>query len=415
MVRKLKSFILFAAVLAALLPTACTDDESGIGLSLIDPTTQYTGLHDTLYADYAYSQRDDSLLTSNYSFGIVGNHADATFGRVTSTLYTQIALASLDNSINLSEATFDSVVLCLWIDGLYPDTTADYNFHFEVMQLAEPVLGDTTYFSFQTMPVDGSRKFFDGNVTVHAHDSIVRLKLGGDIISVINQSADSKEEFIEKTKGLRIRIVDDADMGMLGIDFSNSRTRLSAYYNMYGNDSNEYKFEIGAGAAHFTHFEHDYTGTTFGADSINGMQRMYLEPLGGYNARINFNTQLQAFHLAHPTATVHYAELRLPTAPESDNMKPDNILVLTKNANGNESYIDDWIDPYTYHGYDGSYDSEKSYYRIRVTQHLQGLLRQGEDKGFMLVLNSRRSAAHRTILYGPEGAKKPMIVFVYSE
>lgn len=415
MVRNLKSFIFFAAVLAALLPTACTDDESGIGLSLIDPTTQYNGLHDTIYADFAYSLRDDSLLTSNYSFGIIGNYADATFGKVSSTLYTQIALATLDNSINLTEATFDSVVLSLWIDGLYPDTAADYNFHFEVMQLAEPVLSDTTYFSFQSMPVNESRKFFDGNVTVHAHDSIVRLKLGGDIISVINQPADSKEEFIDKTKGLCIRIVADGDQGMLGIDFSNTFTRLSAYYNMYGNDSNEYKFEIGAGAAHFTHFEHDYTGTAFGADSIGGAQRMYLEPLAGYNARIVFNNQLQAFHQAHPTATVHYAELRLPTASEADNMKPDNILALTKNANGNETYIDDWIDPYTYRGYDGAYNSENGYYRIRVTQHMQGLLRQGEDNGFLLVLNSRRSAAQRTILYGPEGTKKPMIVFVYSE
>ena len=415
MVRKLKSFIFFAAVLAALLPTACTDDESGIGLSLIDPTTQYNGLHDTLYADFAYSLRDDSLLTSNYSFGIIGNYADASFGKVSSTLYTQIALATLDNSINLTEATFDSVVLSLWVDGLYPDTAVDYNFHFEVMQLAEPVLSDTTYFSFQSMPVNESRKFFDGNVTVHAHDSIVRLKLGGDIISVINQPADSKEEFIDKTKGLCIRIVADGDQGMLGIDFSNTLTRLSAYYNMYGNDSNEYKFEIGAGAAHFTHFEHDYTGTAFGADSIGGAQRMYLEPLAGYNARIVFNNQLQAFHQAHPTATVHHAELLMPVDASATGLRPDRILALRKSENGNDNYINDLIDPYTLSGFDGKYDEARGCYRLRVTQHVQGMLRRGEDLGTLLVLNSRRSDAASTIINGHLAANPIRIEIIFSE
>ena len=113
------------ALLLAL--TACNDKETEIGLGLTDPATLYNGKADTIYASSAYSLRDDSLLTSNYSFGIIGNYNDPTFGRVSSTLYSQIGLASGMSSINFDEVTIDSVVLTLVSDGLFPDTDGTYN------------------------------------------------------------------------------------------------------------------------------------------------------------------------------------------------------------------------------------------------------------------------------------------------
>jgi hypothetical protein len=55
---------------------------------------------------------------------------------------------------------------------------------------------------------------------------------------------------------------------------------------------------------------------------------------------------------------------------------------------------------------------------MRITQHLQGLLRQGTDRGNLLLLNSRRHAAPRAILYGngiADTTQRPRIVFIYSE
>ena len=61
-------------------------------------------------------------------------------------------------------------------------------------------------------------------------------------------------------------------------------------------------------------------------------------------------------------------------------------------------------------------NEDKGYYRIRCTQHLQEMLREGHDNGTLLLLDERRSKAARTIINGPLQATNPMkICFVYSE
>ena len=412
----MKKLLLAAAALLLLAATACTDEESELGLGLTDPATLYNGHTDTLCADMAYSLRDDSLVTSNFSYGIIGNHTDATFGRVSSMLFTQIGLASGMSTINFDEVNIDSVVLALVVDGLYPDTTASYSFHFEVMQLAEQLLSDTDYYSFDTLAVNPSATFFNAPVTVTAHDTVVRLRLSTNINSVLSQSNDSAG-FMAATKGLRIRITDAGDEGMLSINFASTLTCMTAYYH-YGTDTMPYNYQFltGAGVTHFTNFRHDFSGTIFnGQDSLDGSQLLYLVPLAGYNIRLGFDTELKAFHAAHPMAVIHHAELLLPTASSAPTLYPEQLVALRVNDGGTLSFIPDYADAYTYRGFDGKYDENRGLYRLRVTQHLQQLLRQGCDNGMSVMLDARRSSARRTILNGPQASNPPKIVFVYTE
>lgn len=409
--------ILLPALGALLLAfAACSDKETEIGLGLTDPSTLYNGKSDTLYATSAYSLRDDSLLTSNYSYGIIGNYTDPVFGRVSSTLYSQIGLASGMSSINFDEVTIDSVVLSLVSDGLFPDTTGSYSLHFVVRQLAQPLLSDTDYYSFDSLPVDLSATFFDQTVTVNANDTIVRLCLSPAINSVLAQSGES-EEFLESTKGLSISIANDADEGMLSINFASSLTCLTAHYH-YGTDTIPYHYEflVGGGVAHFTHFSHDYSGTIFaGNDSIDGSQLLYLEPMAGFNARLNFDSAIRSFREAHPLAVIHHAELLLPTDASAPAAKPDQLVLLSVQEDGSQAMVADYTDAYTYRGFDGTYDNDRSLYRIRITQHLQHLLRVGHDYGITVLLDARRSSALRTILTGPQNSNKPKIAFIYTE
>lgn len=414
-----KGLLALAAVVTMLLPTACTDEESALGIDLVDTATLYNGLTDTLYADNAWSEHEDSLLTSNYTFGIIGNYTDATFGKVSSWLYTQIALSPNSNDIAFDNSLeIDSVVLTLAKNQLFPDTGRVYDFHFEVKQLAEPLLTDTSFYADDVLPVDESRVFFDDVVKVRELDSVITLKLDPSIYGVIRRTATA-EEFIQHTKGLRVRITDAGDEGMISIDFSLATTCLRTYYHyMNGSDTTQgyYTFLLGAGTSHFTHFEHDYSGTQFAnRNRFPGTYRLFLEPLGGHQVRLSFDRDLQAFRAAHPWAVIHHAELVLSLSPESPSQHPDQILTLGKDVDGSDVYIDDLIDLYTYAGYDGTYHEDGNYYRMRVTQHLQGLMRQGNDPGMLLLLNSRRNAAQRAIFYGLESANRPRIIFVYTE
>lgn len=415
-----KGLLALTAVAMMALQTACTDEESALGIDLVDTATLYDGITDTIYADTAWTELEDSLLTSNYSFGIIGNYSDATFGKVSSWLYTQIALPPNTNDIAFDQSlVIDSVVMTLAKSQLFPDTSRTYNFHFEVMQLAEPLVSDTSFYAENTLPVDESKVFYNGTVVVGERDTVISFKLHPSFYSVIRRTATA-EEFIQQTKGLRVRLTSAGDEGMVSIDFSSSNTSLRAFYHYTsGSDTTQgfYTFLLGAGTSHFTHFEHDYTGTLFnGHPRLPGTLRLYLEPMGGHQVRLSFDRAIRAFLEEHPWAVIHHAELLLSLSPESPAMHPDQILALGKQADGSDAYIDDLIDLYTLSGYDGTYHEEGNLYRMRVTQHLQGLLRQGEDRGLLLLLNSRRNAAQRAIFHGTLSEdKRPRIVFVYTE
>ena len=400
-------------LLLCTLSQSCSDDESMLGFNLVDSNTLYDGQQATLTADRALSVRDDSLLTSNYSFGIIGNYHNATFGKVSATLYTQIALPENTSSINMTNNVIDSVVLLLAKERVYPDTGATYHFHFEVMQLAEAIQTDSAYYSTDMLPVDNNGLYFDDDVTITPADTIIRLKLDNAIAEILSQEATA-EEFLQRTKGLRIRLTEAGDEGMFSINFSAVSTCLTVYHH-FDTLHAEYTFLLGTGVTHFMHFDHDYTGSvTAGADSLDGSQALYLEPLGGYNILVGFNDAVQAFAAAHPTATVHHAELLMPATASASEPMPDRILALSKSEDGNDTYINDLIDPYSLSGFDGKYDASRGCFRLRVTQHVQGLLRNGTDPGTLLVLNSRRSDAASVVINGPAASDPIRIEIRYS-
>ena len=408
--------------LFALLPTllllgclcSCTNEESELGLNIVNNNTGYNGTRYIFTADSALSVRDDSLITSNYSFCIIGNYQDATFGSVSSTLYTQIALPDNSGSINFNEVIVDSVVLTLVKDHLYPDTDQTYNFHFEVMQLDEVLRSDSVYFSCDELNVNTAAVFFNDNVSVGPDRDTIRLKLNSSINPVLMQNA-SADEFLENAKGLRIRLTDAGDEGMVALNLSATATCLTVFYRNTTADTveSEYPFLAGTSTSHFTHFEHNYAGSiTNGAASINNGTTLYLEPLAGYNIRVYFDNAIRTFVAAHPYAVVHYAELLMPVAATADAMKPGCIIAMSDYRASVGTPI---IDYYT-SGADGNYNSDSNYYRLRVTRYLQDLLRDGGDTtGTTLLLDSRISNASRTFINGPAATNPIRIEFIYSE
>lgn len=413
------------------LPVGCVDEESQLGMNLVDSATLFDAHRDTLYADNAFSVRDDSTVTA-YTFGfvgtsfglinnytsIIGNWHDATFGAVRSTLYTQIALPENTSGINLSNNVIDSVVLSLATTRarLFPDSNATYQFHFEVMQLAEPLLTDSIYNCYSTIPVDEGGKYFDANVTVTSDDTVVRLKLDNSIASILSQAATA-EEFVSITKGLRIRLTEAGDEGMFSINFADNNTSLTVYHKYVDDasgdaDTARYTFLLGNGMARFSHFEHDYSAVAaLGSDSVDGGQTLYLDPLGGYNARISFDSAVRAFAAAHPNATIHYAELLLPVADNGSAPRPQGVLALTGYRLGLGVPIPDCVNV----GVDGTYNSTGGYYRLRVSRFLQDMLRNREGKDLYILPNERLSSAARTLLSGPSAANPLRIEIVYTE
>lgn len=418
--------------------SACTDDETDLGISLTDPLTQFDGIRDTLYADRAWSRLEDSMLTVNFTHGVIGNLNDGIFGRTTSELYTQVALPS--SSFYLS-GDIEKVVITLAKEQLFPDTAHTYSFHFEVCQLAEDYPPDTLIYSSRTLAVNESVVYCDSTLTVGPTDTLINLTLSPAFHNLIPRNGTA-EEFLASMKGLRIRILPDSETGMMSINFSSPKTCMTIHYNdpSTGNSST-YTLLLGSGTEHFTRFTHDYSGTPFAAaDSLGGENTLYVGPLAGPHATLDFKNALTAFRTNHPTATVHYAELQLPIAsaapaikapmlqarrnlngtfvPARDMLPVSSSLETLLSYNPNETVITGLIESYLLKAFDGYHYSDKGYYRLRLPQQIQHMLRNGGDGQLRLIADSRYHVALGTVLNGinaTSSTDKPKIVFVYSE
>lgn len=395
-----------AALLLALCAlTACTDDSTDMGRVLVNDNTEYNGKEYTMAVDTAYSLRDDSLLTTGNSQIIIGNYTDAVFGKVTSQYFTQITLPNATTSVALNDVEIDSVVLTMVPQDLFPDTSLSYSMRFEVVQLEEAIDASGTYYATDNLAVNSSAVVYDGTVTVTSATKTVDLHLGGPIIDILRTTAD-RDQFATETKGLRISIAETgSDNGMVTFDLSDTRTGIRIFYH-YNSDTTYYDFSISNGK-HFTHCEHDYSGTALdGQTSLDGGNRLYMDPLGGFNIVVGFDRAIRTFHTEHPMAVIHSAELLLPLATEADGRHPKRLI-----ATNGTRYIIDYISA----GVDGYYNSDSNWYRIRMPQHLQGMLRDGYDHGTHLLIDARGSVAERTVINGYNETDKVRIKLIYTE
>lgn len=424
-----KKIIFCLIALSTLLTyTACTDDESEIGNTLQDPTTRFEGMLDTIQGSdiYAVTMYDSPLLTSKYTTGMIGHYSDATFGKVTASIYSQLALTT--NGLNISDEayTIDSVVLNLSLSDIYPDSNT-HNLHIIVEQLDEAIDADTAHEYFASDQIAHSVSLYDQNITFTPkgdEENVLRLKLNDVIIPQLKQRFNSQDEFHAQMKGLYIALADDSDPLLLTVNFAASKsTLLKAYYGYTHDgktDHDTINFTVGCASTtsaykHFTRFEHDYGTTAIAAlaggtkDSLSGVSELYLEPMGGTYIYLNIDKYIKSFHEQHPNAVINYAELLMPTASGADNLYPEQILAYKQYQGGGIATIN-----YA-SGFDGSYHADAGYYRLRISQYMQGLLRENADYGLRLYLNGRRSSGRRTIINGTLTANPIRIAFVYSE
>lgn len=408
---------------------SCDEKESDLGVELQDPATLYNGVTFTAYGS-AYTVFDDSLLTSGQSNALIGCYSDDVFGSSEGILFTQITTANNAGVEFDQNSIIDSAVLSLSLASIFPEQTGAKSYrdlHFEIYQLSEPVLRDSAYYSFDELPISGTC-FFDGIVRVEQNDSMVAaMTLNDNFLSYVrNRSYDEAADFESAMKGIRIRLVNDGNPQAVTINLAASATRICTYYR-YANGSDtisrSYDFVISQSAPHFCQFKNSYNGvlSTFNAnhaDSIAGSRYLYLSPMGGTNVKISFDSFVKQFHAAHPYAVIHYAELLLPMADISPDSKPEMVAALKYNADGSVSNIQDMYDN-TFSGFDGTYNESGNCYRLRITQHVQKLVKNGADYGTLLILNARRSSPMRMVVNGTDstqtGNNPIRLELVYSE
>ena len=418
----LKKLLFPLGLLLLLMPCACTEEESDLGVNLQDPFTIYDGVRDTAYMT-ACTLFDDSLSTAGYAAGVFGNYHDETFGDVEAVLYSQISIPQ-DGARITESVQIDSVVMTLVIDTVFPARTdsTPVPLHIVINQLAEALRSDSSYLASDQLE-ESSTCFFDSVVNFVA-DSL-RLRMRPEIYPVLQRESPSPADFVEQTKGFAVHL-DKSCHKLVTVSLTATSTRLTIYYHNPDVDTaaRQFDFIINGEAAHSMYVSHDYSGTPLALfdhnkkDTLSGNERLYLEPLGGTRVRLSLQPFLNNFYEQHKNAVIHYAELLLPVYDTSDTQTPVRILAMKRKADGSLVYVTDadvLTNSQTYAGFDGYYHRDKHYYRLRVTRHLQELMRTGRDYGTELIIDARRSSGFRTVLRGSDVDNPVRIDFIYTD
>lgn len=418
----------FLAIAIVAMCLACEEKESDLGIGLQDPSTQYQGQEETFVVK-AFTYYEDSLQTSGapapYSTSVVGNYSDNVFGKVKAVFFSQIAVPN-ESGINIDPTIIDSVVLRFVVREWYPntpDSSGKFRLHFKVSQLAEMLATDSNYYATDDIATNGV-DFYNATITCSERDTMISLKLNSSAHSIFSQASTS-EDFLEFVKGIRVELLDDSDPCMPTINLAAVNTNLRVNYT-YDGDTAHADFLCGTGTNHFSKIIHNYTSANSDirrlannhSDSVSGDNYLYLEPLGGTKVKFYLNDFISSFREDHPYAIIHYAELIMKNADIADGNAPTRLLAYKRSSAGFDAPIPDLINEYygdAGRGFDGYYDAKTQSYRMRITQHLQKLLRTGEDFGTTILIDARRSSARRTIIQGSNGSEPVKIKIIYSE
>lgn len=418
------------AVLTLLFCVGCEEkDDSGLGSSMVDPATVYSGICDTIFLD-GYTVYDDSLMTSDYSEALIGRYDDPDLGTSWASLFAQVALSS-DNGISISNQTsIDSVEIRLVLNNVFSTASGtSHTAHIRVYQLLQP-FGENDYYGSDSIACNVETCLLDSSFTVDNDTRSLRLRMNRNMVDLIDPILRGSESsaFLSTMKGIRIDLNEaESDDLMLEVNMNAVDTKITLYCSDGSKATSTYDFILGhksgLSTRHFVHFRHNYAGTPIArydspaehGDTIGGASETYLKPMGGTRVVYKIDTAwLNNFIRENPYSVINYAELILPVVSGDSSTLPRRILAY-KGDGLDAALVSDATDANRYSGFDGYFNSEKKYYRMRIVRHLQQIVTEGTDAGTTVAIDARRSSPQSAFLKGSSQSDRPRIVLVYSD
>lgn len=423
-----KVFGLSATFLMTLFILAsCKKKESTLGNDILDPNSLLNSTQVDTFQLTTFTIAEDSLISDNPAYAVLGSYNDPKFGKVNASFYTQVVLSGLNpNFGDLSSITVDSLVLGLeYVDyygELSPQTV-------EVYQLTEKLHIDSTYYSFQhkahsstNLVVPGFETFTPkpNGETIIGEDTVdaqLRIRLNNALASqLINESASggtnysSTDNFKDYFKGLYVKVNNPIQSsGKGGVFYFNLNAPLSKmtiYYTQDG-ENKTFDFLINSECADFNHVDIDNTGKPVQNvinDTVSGQTEFYAQ---AFKSRAV--VAIPGLKNLPKKAVIHKAELILPIQYQSGTKYlPSDELSVSVRINNLLSGI----------GVFGFYDNFTKSYTVDCRNYVQALV-SGDITTTELYLSPRFfiTSAERVIFNGPNtiNKKKPQIVVTYTE
>lgn len=414
------------------------------------PTPFGADLLDSEIADYDFTDTltlqctllaEDSLVTSDITstadYLLCGQLIDPVLGKAQSDIYTQIRMSEPEP--DFKNAVLDSIILYLRYDaaGFYGDTLQPQTLRVFRLGPNDTLRWDKTYYSNQSLETGSQLGELAGffpkpNVGGALFDTVtkapyIRIPLdntfGQELLSMDSLSLTSDTLFWKKLRGLRISAESSGNPGaIMAFDLNNSAfSKIRLYYKQ---DTTAEKFDyLFLGSNKFTHFTHDYSGSTVEpyldkpADD-----HLFVQGMSGLRMKV----EIPYAHLLDDVA-INKAELELTveTLP-NDNpvLRNASQLVFTESIGDSVVVLTSDVlyslGPTLNSGFNafGGFPEKETdqgisiqRYHMTLTQRFQAMVdnQSGSVKDQTVFINvyPQSRSAMRAILYGPKSATFP--------
>ncbi len=405
---------------------SCKKKETSVGSSVLDPNDLLSSDQVDTFQLTTFTYVEDSLISDNPAYAVLGSYNDPKFGTVNANFYTQVRLAGLNpNFGDPLTISVDSVMLGLEYAGFYGEFSPQT---VEVYELNESLSIDSTYYSFTTKSVKATNLVEPGyetftpnpdGVTVIGTDTVdtqlrikLRKSLGEQIINdAVNtpSSFSSVDNFLEYFKGLHVRVNNPVQsFGKGGVFYFNINDPLSKVTIYYTQNGTQKTFDllINTECADFNHVDVNNFGKPVQNvinDTVSGQQEFYAQ---AFKSRAV--VKIPGMKSIPANAIIHKAQLILPTQYQTGAkyLPPDELSVAV-NIDGVLSGI----------GVLGFYDFAFKQYTVDIRNYLQALVSKQVTTD-ELILSPRMfiTSADRVIFNGPNtvNKKKPKLIVTYT-
>lgn len=413
---------------------SCVDENEFLGIDLVDENDKLEiGLVEKLDMSSCFF-KEDSLMTANYRYNVLGEYRDDKFGAVSSNIFTQLCLSS--TAEDFSSFNIDSVYLTLAYSGGYSnDTTLTPTTMNVLVYELDEVLDTTKRYSFNDVQVKPN-PILDSNVVIDVNSDII---MGKDTLNPHLRLKITNQEFCEKLSGFKgdndafqelikgLKIVAkklDPNGFIAYVDMTSSATGLVLYYTK-ADKKQSYKIDFPERGNRFMQYTYDFSGSELNnivndTLGIDGSQ-IYLGNMGISMAKIDIDeTAFMKYWMdsinrgnTSNNVAINRAVIEVPVSEENQSLLPlqkilcyrkyiangDTNLVLIHDAQVSDSY------------YDAKYEPSTNSYRITATMHFENYINGNIDElDIYLVPDERRSSANRVILNGTKHPTNPIKV-----
>ncbi|MEX1191102.1 MAG: DUF4270 family protein [Brumimicrobium sp.] len=410
----------------ALVATSCKKKKNPVGEGALPPGTSMSSAGVDTFQLFTYTIEEDSVVSMDQSFNLLGSYNDPKFGPVEANFYTQFALSEFNLDIDMSSVVVDSVVMAFEYGGYYGTINEQT---FEVHEINEELSRDSTYLSSATVGTETQNLILPGfdqfkpdlqTLPIVGDDTLsepqLRLRLdtnlGEELLTLANNATDN-ETFTDAFKGLHFKVNNGpqtaGEGSILYLTTSVPESKMTVYFKLDGVE-NEFDFTVGNSEVDFNHIDMDNSGTEVQQvidDHTLGQDEFYAQAfISRGKIDIPSLTDLPE------DAIIHEATLEIPVNyyQGSDFYTSEAITVSSKIFENDDQryFINDNV----------TYNQQRRAYVVDLRKYIQNILK-GEVVNSGLIISPRLYATttERIIFNGPSSLnkKQPKLNVVYTK